>query len=222
MCISDIELPKYTLAQEIWNSISHGLGALAALIMAPFFLIKAISLQSPIAIVSVSIYLFTFFLTFLLSCLYHSLGRNNGKRVFRILDHDGVFLLIMGSYAPYSLVALYEKGEPAWGLVVFCLVWGCSILGIVFNSVNIKKYAIFSYVLYVALGSAICAALYPLYRTTGLISVLWLFGSGCLYWIGAVLYGVGKKKSNWFHVVFHFFILAAALSMALAIYFMVL
>ena len=222
MSLKEIELPKYSLAQELWNAISHGLGALFAIVMAPFFLVKAIDSGSVLRIVSVSIYLFAFFVTFCMSCLYHSLGRNNGKRVLRILDHDMVFFLIMGSYAPYSLVALYERGEPIWGIVVFCLVWGFSILGIVFNSINIKKYAVFSYVLYVLLGSAICAALYPLYVTMGLPFVLWLVGSGCLYWIGAALYGVGKKRSNWFHVVFHFFILAAAISMALNIYFMIL
>ena len=222
MCIRDIELPSYSLKEELWNSISHGLGAIAALIMAPFFVIKAIERGTVISIISVSIYLFAFFITFLFSCLYHGLGRNNGKRVFRILDHDGVFLLIMGSYAPFSLVALYESGQQIWGSLVFCFVDALSILGIVLNSINIKKYAVLSYVLYIGLGSTIVLALYPLYLAKGFIFCLWLFLSGCLYWMGAMLYAFGKKKSPKFHVVFHFFILAAALSMALEIYFLVL
>lgn len=215
-----LELPQYSLAQELWNSISHGLGALLVLIAAPFVLIKAIDSGDVLEIVSVSIYLPFIFLTFLMSCLYHSLAKNGGKRVLRVLDHDFVFLSIMGTYVPYCLVGL--KGDPAWGYSILSIVWAGSITGIALNSVNLKKFNVVNIILYIALGSTAVLAFYPLYVHLRLEAFLLLLFGGVAYWIGAMLYGLGGKKNLWFHAVFHFFVLFGAILMFLSLYLYVL
>ena len=223
MSVKEITLPKYTLGQELWNSISHGLGALFALIAGPFLIIKAALTNDVINIAAVSFYIFSMLVLYVGSCLYHALARNDGKRVFRVLDHDNVFLLIMGSYTPYCLIALRNPADGfPWGYVILGLVWGLCILGIVLNSINIHKYKVICMVVYVAMGSAIVTAFYPLWFAIGPAGVFTLLGSGVLYWIGAMLYGLGAKKSAWWHTVFHFFVLAATILMFFSIYCFVL
>ena len=222
MSVKEITLPNYSLGMELWNSISHGLGALFALIACPFLIEKASLTHNPLTVASVCIYFLSLVITYAGSCVYHALGKNDGKRVMRVIDHDNVFFLIMGSYAPYCLVGLLKSTDPfplAW--VIFALVWGLCILGIVLNSVNIHKFKVLCMVVYVLMGSAIVAALYPLWFCIGPGGVSTLLASGVLYWIGAVLYGIGGKKNLWFHTVFHFFILAASVMMFFSIYFFV-
>ncbi len=223
MSVKEITLPNYSLGMELWNAISHGLGVLFALIAGPFMIAKAGNTGDPLSIIAVSFYIFSMIILYTGSTLYHGLARNDGKRVFRVLDHDNVFLLIMGSYTPYCLIALRNPmdGFP-WGYVILGLVWGLCILGIVLNSINIHKYKAVCMVVYVAMGSAIVSAFYPLWFAIWPAGVFTLLGSGVLYWIGAVLYGIGAKKSPWWHTVFHFFVLAATILMFFSIYYFVL
>jgi hemolysin III len=217
----DVELPNYTLAQELWNSISHGLGDVFTLIAGPFLIMKAVKSGDVWAIVGSSIFVFALLMLYTFSCLYHALAKNTGKKVLRVMDHDMVFVLIMGTYAPYCLVALRES-SPAW-----CWsIWGCclalGILGIVLNSVNLKKFAIFSMIDYIAMGWLICISLWPLSQQIGFYpGTFLLILGGVLYTVGAALYGVGKKHSPWWHTVFHFFVLGGTISMFFSIYYFV-
>lgn len=224
MSLERIELPKYTLAQELWNSISHGLGTVFTLIAGPFLLIKAINTGNPLTIASCSIFIFALLCLYTISCLYHAMKPNRGKKVLRILDHDMVFVLIMGTYTPYCWVGLRNvPGEWfPWGWVIFGIVWGGCILGIVFNSIDLKKYGKLSMAIYVVIGSAILMAFYPLWKSIGMAGTLLLLFGGVSYWIGAVLYGIGGKKNAWFHCVFHFFVLAGTILMFFSIYFFVI
>jgi len=224
MKVNDIELPKYTLAQELWNSISHGLGTVLTLIFGPFMLIKVAKTGDVLSIVAVSIFILTLLLLFTMSCLYHSLAPCKGKKVLRVIDHDMVFALIMGTYTPFCWIGLRTiPGEWfPWGWVIFGVVWAGCILGIVMNSINIKKYAILSMAIYVVLGSAVIVAFYPVWKAIGATGTLLLLAGGVMYWVGAVLYNVGKKKSPWWHTVFHFFVLAGTFFMFFSIYYYVL
>ena len=219
--VSRVELPHYTLAQELWNSISHGLGALFGLIGGGFLIAKAAYSGDPYAIVSSSIFIFCLVVLYTMSCIYHALGRNKGKKVFRVLDHNAVFLLIMGTYAPYCLVTLREY-SVAWGWSILALCWALGIVGIVFNSINIKKFAILSMVDYICMGWCVLISFWPLASSLDLTGLFLLIGGGLAYTLGAVLYGLGSKKSQWFHVVFHFFCLIGTFLMFFSIYFYVI
>ena len=223
MSLERIALPDYTRKQEWWNCISHLCGAVFAVAVAPFLLIKAAEKANALTLWACIIYLFSMFVLYVGSAVYHGLPPCNAKRVMRVLDHDNVFFLIMGSYTPYTLIALENPvdGFP-WGWMIFGLVWGLSILGIVFNSIDLKKHSKICMVIYVGVGSVILVAFYPLYFSIGLPGILTLLGSGVLYWIGAMLYVLGGKKSHWYHTVFHFFVLAAVTLMFFSIYFFVL
>lgn len=218
------ELPKYTLAQELWNSISHGLGAIFMAIGGGFMIEKACYTHDWLTILSICLYVFGVFLMFTISCIYHALAKNKGKKVLRVLDHDTVYGAIMATYVPYCLITLSSVPNTSfpWGYVILAIVWAGCITGISLNSVNMKKFNVLSITLYVVLGSTICAAVYPLSLTLPLEGLLLLIFGGVSYWIGAVLYGLGGKKNLWFHSVFHFFVLFGAILMFFSIYFYVL
>lgn len=223
MPFDKIALPDYTRKQEWWNSISHLCGVIFALIVGPFLLVKATNTGNALTIAACVIYLLTLIILYSGSALYHGLLPGRAKKLFRIFDHNNIFLLIMGSYTPYTWIALAnpQDGFP-WCWLIFGIVWSLCILGIVFNSIDLKKYGKLCMAIYVGVGSTILVAFYPLYFSIGLPGILTLLGSGVLYWIGATLYGLGGKKNYWYHTVFHFFILAATTLMFFSIYFFVL
>lgn len=217
----DVELPNYTATQELWNSITHGLGTVLTLIFGPFLLIKAAKTGDAWSIVACSIFVFALLCLYTISCLYHGLHKNTGKKVLRVLDHDMVFVLIMGTYAPYSLISLqaYNPGW-CWGIFGSCVLLG--IIGIVLNSCDLKKFAIFSMIDYILMGWIIVISIYPLIQSMrgGFIpGVLLLILGGISYTVGAVLYGVGKKHSPWWHTVFHVFVLVGTILMFISIYY---
>lgn len=226
MCIKDVELPSYNLKEELINAISHGLGAIFAIIVTVFMLYKVIPTNDVINIIAVIIYGISLLILFLTSCLYHSLPRNNAKKVFRILDHNMIFVLVSGTYTPYTLIALrnqniFHLGQGTFAYIILGFVYLASIVGIIFNSINIKKYSRLSLVCYILTGWAIVLAVYPLIQTIGEIGTLLLFGGGVIYTLGVVLYSLGKKKM-YFHSIFHIFVLIATAMMFLSIYYFVL
>ena len=221
-----LNLPPYRLSQELWNAISHGLGAVLALIGGGFLIDKADKAcrsSDWVGIMSACIYVVGVFLMFLMSCLYHSLAKNRGKKVLRVLDHDFVFLPIMGTYTPYCLVGLHTVPGQSfpWGYVILAIVYAGCITGIALNSVSLRKFNTVVVALYVILGSTIVLAFYPLILALKWEAVVLLASGGVAYWIGAVLYGLGGKKNLWFHTVFHFFVLAGAILMFFSLYFYV-
>ena len=161
-----LNLPPYRLSQELWNAISHGLGAVLALIGGGFLIDKACRSSDWVGIMSACIYVVGVFLMFLMSCLYHSLAKNRGKKVLRVLDHDFVFLPIMGTYTPYCLVGLHTVPGQSfpWGYVILAIVYAGCITGIALNSVSLRKFNTVVVALYVILGSTIVLAFYPLRR----------------------------------------------------------
>lgn len=218
MTAREVELPAYTEDQELWNCITHAFGVVFALIAGPYLIAKAGLTGDPWQIASSIIFIVTQIILYGGSAIYHGAPASNAKRVLRVMDHDNVFILIMGSYAPYCLVAL-RNYSPAWCWAIYgsCLFLG--ILGIVLNSCNIKKFAIASYIDYLLMGWIIVISIYPLLKSIGWMPgvFLLLFG-GILYSIGAVLYAIGKKHSFWWHTVFHVFVLAGTISMFFSIY----
>lgn len=217
-----IELPNYSRKQELWNSLTHALGVLFALIGGPFLLIKAADSGDSYKIVSAAVFVFSLLLLYSVSALYHGLPISKGKKVFRVLDHDMVFFLIMGTYTPYCLVSL-RSYSPAWGWSIWAIVMVLGIVGIVLNSCNLKKFAVFSMIDYLLMGWICVISIYPLLMSLGWWPGFFLLLMGGIsYSFGAILYGLGKKHSPWFHTIFHLFVLLGTLMMFLSIYFYVI
>lgn len=201
-----IEIPKYSLCEELLSAISHGIGGLlsiAALVLCVVF--SAIH-HNAYAVVSRVIYGSCSIILYTMSTLYHSFKVNNAKRVFRILDHDSIFLLIAGTYTPYALVAL----PKTIGWVVFGVIWACAILGIALNSIDLKKYKKFSMFLYLVMGWMIIFTFKTLVKSIDIAGIYLMLSGGMMYTIGAIFYGIGKKK-KYMHSIFHFFVLAASI-----------
>lgn len=206
-------IPKYTLGEELVNSISHGLGAVfgvVALVLCVVFSAKSGDVWK---IVSSSVYGASMILLYTVSTLYHALAINRAKAVFRTLDHCTIYFLIAGTYTPYTLVSM----RGAVGFAVFGIVWAAAICGIVFNAINVKKFRVFSMILYIATGWAIVFSVKTLIASVAPGGIWLLLAGGVLYTIGAVLYGIGKKK-KYMHSVFHFLALGGSICHFISIF----
>lgn len=201
---------------ERFNSISHLVGAALALAALVVLVVFASLQGDPWKIVSFSIYGTTLFLLYTFSTLYHSL-HGRAKIIFQKLDHAAIYLLIAGSYTPFTLVTL----RGAWGWSLFGIVWGLAIVGIVLDSLHRNGPRIYQMVIYLLMGWVVLVALYPLLQnlpTGGLI--LLVFGGLC-YTGGMVFYALDEKM-NHAHGIWHLFVLAGSVSHFLAIYLYVL
>lgn len=226
MCIDDVKIPKYSLAEELVNAITHGLGAVFGIVALVMMLVKVAPTGVPFKIVSVIIYGVSLIVLFTISCVYHSLAKNKGKKVLRILDHDAIYILIAGTYAPYMLVALrphnaWNMGTGTLAWVMFGLVWACCIVGAVFNSINIHKYRYLSMSCYLIAGWVVVLALIVLWDIITPWGVILLLSGGVAYTIGSVIYSLGKKR-KYFHSIFHVFVLIGAVLMFISVYCFVL
>lgn len=201
-----IEIPNYTLGEEITNAILHGLGSLLSIAALVLCVVFSAMHQNPYAVVSSCIYGSTLIILYTMSCLYHSLKINNAKRVFRIIDHCSIYLLIAGTYTPYTLVAL--NGPTGW--ITFGIIWACAILGIILNSIDLKKYKLISFLLYLGMGWEIIFSYNKLSLSIDKGGLYLLLAGGIIYTIGAVFYAIGKKH-KYMHSVFHFFVLAGSI-----------
>lgn len=195
-------LRAQSLGEEIANSVSHGVGALAAAVGAPFLVVSAIRGGDTGGIVGASVFASTTVLLYTMSTLYHSLARGRAKRVFQILDHCAVFLLIAGTYTPFTLGVL----RGTWGWTLFGLVWSIAIAGIVLKSVWGMRYPVISTLLYLGMGWLIVVAAKPLLLHMPAPGLLWLAAGGLSYTVGVGFYAASRVR--YCHFVWHLFVLA--------------
>ncbi|MCR4808167.1 MAG: hemolysin III family protein [Lachnospiraceae bacterium] len=207
--LRDRILPSYTKGEEIFNMVSHIIGAalgIAALVLCVVFSAKH---HDPWAVVGSSIYGASLIMLYTMSSIYHGLRPNMGKKVLQILDHCTIYFLIAGTYTPVCLAGLRRVSVVAcW--VMFGVIWGLAALAITLTAIDIKKYQAFSMICYVGMGWGIMFAFRPLIEAITLNGFYWLIGGGLCYTIGAILYGVGKKL-KWIHSIFHLFVLAGSI-----------
>jgi hemolysin III len=148
-----------------------------------------------------------------MSTIYHALKKNLAKRVFRILDHCTIYLLIAGTYIPIVLVGI----GGVWGWTFFGVVTGAAVLGIVLNAVNVERFRIFSMICYIAMGWVIVFGFRPLANALAKDGIVLLITGGIVYTLGAILYGIGKKK-KYLHSIWHFFVLGGSVLHFIVIY----
>jgi hemolysin III len=190
-----------SLGEEIANSISHGVGALAALGAAPILIVAARRRGDVQDVIAAAVFAGSMLLLYLTSTLYHALPRNTAKRVFRALDHGAIYLLIAGTYTPFTLGVL----RGGWGWTLFGLVWSLAILGIVLNAVGGIRYARLSVAFYIAMGWVCLVAVRPLWLHIPPSGLLWLTAGGVAYTAGVAFYALDRRYT---HFVWHLFVLA--------------
>lgn len=206
--LSDRILPVYSRGEEIFNMVSHIVGGaigITAIVLCSIFAgIKG----DPYAVVSGVIFGVTMLLLYAMSSIYHGLKPNtSAKKVFQIIDHCSIFILIAGTYTPIALCTMREL-NTAEGWILFGVIWGIAILGITLNSIDLKKYRVFSMICYLVMGWLIVVRIGVLIDAVGIGPFWLLLSGGIAYTIGALFYGLGKKK--WFHSVFHVFCVIAS------------
>ena len=208
-------LPSYTKAEEIFNTVSHIVGAGFGIIALVLSVIVASIYSDGFGIVSAAIYGGSMVILYTMSSIYHGLPIGTAKKIFQILDHCTIFLLIAGSYSPILLTAIREY-SPLVAWLLFGFVWGLSALGITFCAIDIKKYEKLSMVFYILLGWCIVFAAPVAIKALSRGALLWLLSGGIAYTVGAVLYGIGNKK-RFFHSVFHIFVVLGSILQFFAI-----
>lgn len=200
-----IKNKEYTLGEEITNSVTHGIGVLLSIAALIILLVISIQSKEPLKIISSIIYGMSLIVLYTMSTLYHSLI-GKAKNIFQILDHCSIYLLIAGSYTPYTLVVLRGK----FGLIIFLLIWIISTVGIVLNSVSIFKFKILSQISYLLLGWIIIFVFNPLRKALSYNGLLLLILGGLSYTLGALFYYFGRKV-RYFHSIFHIFVLLGSI-----------
>lgn len=212
------KMPNYTKGEERFNMISHIVGGGLGVVMLVLAVVFAAVHGNVAGVVGGAIYGATLIILYAMSSIYHGLDpKLKAKRVFRILDHCSIFLLIAGTYTPIILSGIL-KVDPAVGWWMFGIIWGVAILGIILNAIDIKKFEKFSLVCYIAMGWCILARADLIPQILPPAGVWLLVLGGVAYTIGAVLYVVGKKR-KYAHSVFHIFIVLGSLLQFFAIFF---
>ncbi len=197
---------------ERFNGISHLIGAALALAGAVVLVVAASRNGDAYRIVSFSVYGATLFLLYLISTLYHSLPPGRAKHVFRILDHQAIYLLIAGSYTPFTLVSL--KGVVGWWM--FGAIWGMAVLGLVLDALPRRGARVLPLVIYFVMGWLIVLAIEPLLAALTRAGFIWLLAGGIFYTSGIVFF-VLDHRYPWMHGVWHLFVLAGSISHYVAI-----
>ena len=195
-----VMLPSYTLGEELVNAISHGVGAALSAAALILMLAKA---KGALAVTAAALFGGAMTVLYAVSCVYHALPpKLAGKKVLRVLDHCGVFLLVLCTYVPVALLGV--GGAKGWALLAVVFVFAAA--GMALNGVNIERFKAVSVVCQLMCGWSILAGTPQLLAAIGRPGLRWLLSGGVLYTAGAVLYGVGAKK-RYMHSVFHFFCL---------------
>ncbi|MCK5498733.1 MAG: hemolysin III family protein [Gammaproteobacteria bacterium] len=199
----DFEIYSRTqsLGEEIANSISHGIGLMAAIAALPILMVAAAKQGDTAAIIGASVFGATMILLYLSSTLYHALPASKAKQLFQVLDHAAIFLLIAGTYTPFTLGVLYG----AWGWTLFGLVWGIAIIGIILKATTWDRFQSLSTYMYLAMGWLVVIAIVPLWNNMPLWGLFWLLCGGLSYTAGVVFFAADRLP--YFHFVWHLFVI---------------
>lgn len=202
---------ELSLGEEIANAISHGLGLIVVLGAAPFFIRSAMRHSSMLSIWAVSTFVASAAFLYLTSTLYHALPRGRAKRVFRILDHCAIFLLIAGSSTPFTLGVL--RGRLGWTL--FGIMWALAFMGVLFKVIFGTRYPGLSLSLYLGMGWLLILAARPLYHVLPLAGLALILAGGLAYTGGVAFFAAGRVRYS--HLAWHIFVLTGTVCHGLAV-----
>ncbi|NUM82266.1 hemolysin III family protein [bacterium] len=194
----------YSKGEEIANSLTHGLGVLLSIAGLIVLVIYATINGTAIHVVSASIFGSTLILLYTASTLYHSFQSPRAKRVMRILDHSGIYLLIAGTYTPFTLISL----NGAWGWSLFGVVWGLALAGVIFKIFFTGRFSAVSTIIYLGMGWIAIVAIKPMLELIPTGGLLWILAGGLAYSFGVIFYA--WKKLPYAHAVWHMFVLGGS------------
>lgn len=206
--LKDRPFPDYSRREELFNSVSHACGVVVALVLMWIAVRAAMQCGKPYALVSSVVYVSSLLVMFLVSSVYHGLPKGMPKQVMRVVDHCNIFVTIAGTYTPIMMLGVLPI-NPAMAWSILAVEWGVAVIGVVLNAIDLKKYAKFSMVCYLAMGWCVVISLKDTVAAMTWPGFSYILGGGVAYTIGAVLYLIGKRKP-YRHFVFHQFVLLAA------------
>lgn len=195
---------RYSLGEEIANSITHGVGVVFSIVALTMMVIFSALGGDPWRIVSVSVFGATLIIMYLASTLYHAIPFPLAKRILRVFDHSAIYLLIAGTYTPFLLVNM----RGPWGWSLFVVLWSIAAVGCAFKALFTGRWEIFSTLLYIAMGWAIVVAIKPALMLIPMPALVLMGIGGLLYTLGTIFYAWGRLPYN--HAVWHVFVLAAS------------
>ena len=207
---------EYTLGEEIANAITHGIGAGLSIAALVLLIVKSVCDGGGLLLLSGLFFGISLVIEYTMSTMYHALAHEGAKRVFKVLDHSCIYLLIAGTYTPYCLVTLMPYG----GFVLFFVIWGLAVVGIAFEAFWTFRPRWISAVLYVAMGWCIIAYVPTLYDVLAPAGFWLLLAGGLSYTVGAILYVL--KKVKFMHSVFHVFVVGGSVCQFLSVYLFVI
>lgn len=203
--LCDRYLPNYTRGEELFNMISHIVGGgIGVLALIACVLISAFK-RDAYGVISGAVYGSSLITLYTISSVYHGLRVGTAKKVMQVIDHCVIYYLIAGTYTPITLCAIRPQ-HPEWGWGLFGVVWGLAALATVFTAIDLKKYAVLSMVAYIGMGWCVVVATKIMIAVMPLMGLIHLLAGGVAYTIGAVLYGLGKRR-RYMHSIFHLFVL---------------
>ncbi|MHB1186342.1 PAQR family membrane homeostasis protein TrhA [Thiobacillus sp.] len=189
--------------EEIANSLSHGFGLIASLVAAPFLVLRAVRQGEAGFVVGASVFAATMVVLYLASTLYHALPAGRAKSVFRVIEHSAIFLLIAGTYTPFTLGVL----RGTWGWSLLGLVWGIAVTGVVLKALNRLTHPILTTGLYLLMGWLIVIAAQPLSARVPASGLLWLVAGGLAYTLGVFFFALDSRL-RYGHFIWHLFVMA--------------
>ena len=207
----NILIPDYTLGEEIFNAISHGIGAAFSIVA---LVLMAVKSEGALAEVTTTLFGCTMILLYTISCIYHALSPNiEGKKVMRVIDHCNVYLLVYGTYIPVSLLGI----GGTKGLILFFVISFITLIGIILTSIKIDKTEVLQVICHLISGWGVLFIIPTVLNTIGSKGFTYIILGGVMYTIGSILYGIGGKK-RYMHSVFHIFCLLGTLFHFLCVY----
>lgn len=204
---------EQSLGEEIANSISHGAGVVASLVGAPFLVLHAVRLGDTGYLIGTIVFAVTMVVLYLSSTLYHSFRPGKLKNAFRIIDHSAVYLLIAGTYTPFTLGVLYG----AWGWTLLILIWTLALVGVALKILNRTSHPVIATILYLLMGWLIIIAADPLYTRLPASGLAWLVAGGLAYTAGTVFF-ISDSRLRYGHFIWHWFVLAGTTCHFFAVY----
>jgi hemolysin III len=204
----------HNLGDILANAITHGIGAILAVVGA-IYLIAASTRGSVWVVVSCTVFSATLVLVYVCSTLYHSLVRTRARHVFQVLDHSAIYLLIAGTYTPFTLVSVH--GTVGWS--VFAVEWALALAGVIFKSFAVGRFAVASAFVYLFQGWFGVFATRLLAQAIGWHGVLWLGAGGIAYTLGIIFFALDRLR--YFHATWHLFVLGGSIAHYCAVLFYV-
>ncbi len=213
--LSKRSLPTYTRGEEIFNTVSHIVGGSFGILVLITATVYSALTSDAWSIVSAAIYGVSMVVLYTASSIYHGLRAGLAKKVFQVIDHCTIYFLIAGTYTPV-LLTIMRREAPAVSWMLFAVVWGLAALGAIFTAIDLKKYSVFSMICYIGMGWCILFAAPVALKVIPISALLWLLFGGISYTIGAVLYGLGRKK-KYMHSLFHLLVVLGSILQFVAV-----